>query len=167
MSKLYVNDVHPEATNGFVDVKDRVFARMSMKAVTLQTIASASWTTIVFDTATHDTHNMCNVSANKLTIPSGLGGLYLLKGFVRNNDFIAQRQIIQFSINGTLEGEFFEHGSENTGGGRYGSVQVITVRELTDGDDVALNFYHNYGSSQSIQDGDNTRYMYALRLGSI
>jgi len=167
LSKLYVDELHPKTSGDFVDINKRVFARMSQAAVTLQSIPTASWTTVQFDNASHDTHNMCDVTNNKITIPTGLGGLYLLKGFVRNDDFIAQRQIIQFSINGTLDGEFFEHASENTGGGRYGSVQVITVRELNDGDDVALNFYQDAGSSKNIQDGDNARYMYLLRLGSI
>ena len=167
MSKLYVDELHPKTSGDFVDINKRVFARMSQKAVALQSIATATWTTVVFDTATDDTHSMCNVSDNKITIPTGLGGLYLMKGCIRHNEFNTLRSILQFSINGTLEGEFSERAAASKTTSRYATNELIVVRELSDGDDIALNFYHDYGSSQNIADGDNSRYMYLLRLGSI
>lgn len=166
-SKILVNEIHPKTSGDFVDINERVFARMSDASGATQSISNSSWTTIQFDNISNDTHSMCNVTNNKITIPAGLGGLYFMKGCVRHTEFNPTRSLVQFSINGTLDGEFSERAAASATTSRYATNELVVIRELSDGDDIALNFWHNYGSSQNITGGGNARYMYILRLGSI
>jgi len=135
-----------------------------------QSIASTTSTVIALDTAYSDRFNFADLTNNRLTVPTGLGGFYYIECSVRMSNFTAPRNSVLVRRNtNTLFATETVVGS--SGSGEYGWVKGNFIHELDAGDNIDFTFYHNYGSTQTLYSGANSvdyrfhTYLQLLRLG--
>lgn len=118
-----------------------------------QSVATATGVLATFNTEDFDTDGFHSTVTNtsRMTIPTGLGGKYLLTGYIYWGAGLAGVHIIRFFKNGAaLSPQVLDVGSA------VGLGQVATtVLDLVAGDYVEINVYHQGGSNETIGDAVN------------
>ena len=138
-------------------------------ATSNQSISNLTTTTVAFSTVGTDRMSFADVSNNRLTVPSGLGGFYSLKASVRCNNFTPNRAVLAIQKNGT-DVAATELAGYSANAGEYQWVQVEWKEECAAGDHITCTFYHSYGSSQSLYAGTAsqqpwTNYLEMMKIG--
>jgi hypothetical protein len=118
-----------------------------------QTIATATQTTITFNTDVIDTNNFHDTSTNtsRFTVPTGYAGKYRISYNTRFGDTnTTGDRIWEVYINGSnVSGYGMKASAGSTGLGYGVPVSVEMVRNLAVGDYVELQVYHDAGTNQS------------------
>ena len=162
-SKILVDEIAPKTTGGFVDMTKPVLCKIY--ASSDFSVANTTYVTCPFDTTVFDTHSLADLSNNQITIPSGMGGYYHMKGRARGANFITKRIIVQINLNGSTD-EFMELAGYGLATGQYPVGEVDTIKQLSAGDTVKLQVYHNYGSSRTFSGSINSCNMLVHRIGA-
>ena len=115
-------------------------------ASTDTTISNTTYTTITLDgTETWDTHNA--FASNTFTVPTGKGGKYFFNyGLTIRNLGDADISEIILAVNGTVD-ETTRY-RELTGVAQTTIMRASAMLDLSAGDTVVLQGYHNYGSNR-------------------
>tara|TARA_B100002019_G_C21248929_1_gene589951 strand:+ start:56 stop:550 length:495 start_codon:yes stop_codon:yes gene_type:complete len=161
-SKILVDEIAPKTTGGFVDMTKPVLCKIYVASDFA--VAASTFTEVPFSTLVFDTHNLADLSNNGITIPSGMGGYYHIKGRVRA-PMTTQRIITQFFINDSSS-EFFEQAGYTDNTGQLGVVEADTILVLNAGDTLTLQTYHDYASSRNFISGINSCNMLVHRIGA-
>tara|TARA_B100000035_G_scaffold209644_1_gene179324 strand:+ start:3447 stop:3938 length:492 start_codon:yes stop_codon:yes gene_type:complete len=162
MSKLFVNELHPKTSGSFVDVAKPVLCKIYTPSNFA--VGASSYTEVPFNTSDFDTHGLADLSNNGITIPSGMGGYYHIKGRIRA-PMTTQRIVVQFFINGSAD-EFFEQAGYTDNVGQLGVVEADTILVLNDADTLTLQTYHDYSSSRNFIGGIDSCNMLVHRIGA-
>jgi hypothetical protein len=112
---------------------------------TVQSIGDASTVAIQFNAADiWDTHNFHDTSTNntRITIPTGLGGRYLVWGVAGFANNATGTRIIRFLVNGSTTYEVFR----TTSAGVWGGAATIGM-SLNAGDYIEMGLYQSSGGS--------------------
>ena len=111
------------------------------------TIATGTYTTITLDgTETWDTDNA--FASNTFTVPTGKAGKYLFcYGVTVSNLGDADFSEIILSVNGTRDER--TRYRELTGSAQTTIMRASAMLDLSAGDTVVLQGYHNYGSNRN------------------
>lgn len=106
-------------------------------------VLSTSWTVIPWDTETQDTDNYHAAGSSTVTIPAGLGGIYVVacRISVDGGAVLTGRSFLDLTIAGTI------YRAVATG---EGIVTVSAVAALAAGNTISANVYHSTGSARGI-----------------
>jgi len=108
-------------------------------------VDSGTQTQIIFNAELYDTDNAFNTATGEFTVPSGKGGKYFIFLGTRKSNFNSSRFYMQLRVNGsnylTMENSY--------SGNSYVGVNGSTVRDLSVGDVISADVYHNSGSTDS------------------
>lgn len=87
----------------------------TLARIASQTINTGTWTAVSFDTETSDTDGFIAVTSDTITVPTGLGGIYIMTGSVGWSGTPGTNSAIEFYINGGTSWRFpIGAGSQNT-----------------------------------------------------
>ena len=101
-----------------------------------------------------DKGGIADVSTDRMTVPSDGAGLWWMSAAVQVNNFRAQRNILNFFINGSTTGgqttgDNFENGKWDESG-HYSTSTGAVLMNLSAGDYVTAHFYQNGGSTEIV-----------------
>lgn len=134
-------------------------------------IVNNTETAITLDSEDEDTDNFHSTSSNKsrITIGTGLGGIYLLVGRVKWNNNSTGERTLRIKKNATtiLEEEHFAYGTSGAGPTYTLSQQVTRLVRLADADYVELYGLQTSGGALSVLFGASySPYFSAHRISS-
>ena len=117
----------------------------TLARVATQTINTGTWTAVSFDTETSDTDGFIAVTSDTITIPTGLGGVYIMTGSVGWSGTPGTNSAIEFYINGGTSWRFpIGAGSQNT-------VTACTLTlALSAADTVQFRVYQDGAATRTI-----------------
>jgi len=125
-----------------------------------QTIGTASYTKVQFDTELFDTDNAYDNSTNyRFTVPSGEAGKYFIHGQIMmtsSTDF--DKINVAIYVNGSLVS------FARTSNFNQNSQSVSNIRSLSVGDYVEIYIYHQQGSNQNIEGSNQACHFYMSKL---
>ncbi len=128
-----------------------------------QSISHATYTDVVFNTEYFDTDSAFDTSTGVFTVPSGEGGKYLFTFQVRRGDWHSDRFIGAFEVGGSdrLYVEDAGDAAHN-----FASASTSMIFDLSAGDTVNVEIYHNNGSAQNITGASNqgTNFFTGMKL---
>ena len=112
---------------------------------TTQTINQNTWTAISWDVETVDTDGFIAVTSDTITIPSGLGGVYMATASVSYNLTPGTDAAIEFYVNGASNGRFaVGNGSQMTS---CGATAVLVVAAA---DTVQVRVYQSAAATRTL-----------------
>ena len=119
-----------------------------------QSIANSTHVALDFASEVIDKGGIADVSTDRMTVPSGAGGLWWMTAAVQVNNFRAQRNILNFYINGSTTGgvttgDNFENGKWDDSG-HYSTSFASVLFNLSAGDYVTAHFFQNGGSTEQV-----------------
>lgn len=126
----------------------------SAKSATQQSISNETFTDVDFGTEVFDTDSA--FASNVFTVPSGKGGKYYLFAQAGRQVWDSDRfltRIVRTPSGGS--GDEIAVGETHDGEG-YETTQVECIFELTAGDVIKIQVWHNSGSTRSISSGVRT-----------
>ena len=139
--------------------------RVSVSRGTLQTVGNASVSSVVWTTEIYDTDNFWTSggTANRLTIPTGLGGVYLVTFSPIFNINATGARYATISKNGVGAGS-----PANSGGfsGWYVQFCVTQVLVLAAGDYLEGSVYQSSGGNLDLKGDVYPLTMTATRIGA-
>ena len=114
-----------------------------------QSLSNGAITTVIYD-SNHFLHDWTlNTTTGILTAGSNAGGIYMLKARGRINTPTDNNTSLRMALNGTnIQSAFMR--SEY-----YGQMEVAMLYEISAGDTMSINTYHNTGSTETIGGADN------------
>jgi hypothetical protein len=130
-----------------------------------QTLATGVYTTMTFNSEYYDTDNIHSTSSNtgRLTVPSGLGGKWLVTFAIYISTTTAQTITPKFQLNGNDRNRF----PRTTFGSSEATVIVGTqTLDLVAGDYIELLVYQASGVNQLIDTSGNYGHFGMSRLGA-
>ena len=119
-----------------------------------QDIANTTHVALDFASEVFDKGGIADVSTDRMTVPSDGAGLWWMSAAVQVNNFRAQRNILNFFINGSTTGgqttgDNFENGKWDDSG-HYSTSTGAVLMNLSAGDYVTAHFYQNGGSTEIV-----------------
>ena len=117
-----------------------------------QSIANATYTDVIYNVEYFDTASAFDTSTGAFTVPSGQAGKYLLTFNVRRGNWHSDRFIGTLEINGS-DRLYVEDAADASA--NFGSASAAMIFDLSAGDVVKVQIYHNNGSSQNIEGASN------------
>ena len=164
MSKLYVDEIrHSGGANAAIQLASSGIVTNATPVgfvVDVQSDQSGftnnAYTKVPFQlggTFTFDTHSGWSNANSYYTVPTGCGGYWFLNVFI-DLDVTAQTGAAIISKTATA-GSFsnaIARGlvSENTNTNNNPTIAIQTVANLSDGEIIKAELYHNYGSSRTV-----------------
>lgn len=129
-----------------------------------QSIATGSDVAVTFQTETYDTDGFHDTGANteRITVPSGLGGYYQLRGKCQWAAAAGGFRRAKIRLNGTTILEFSSMLTGNTSE----TVGAQTVENLAVGDYVELIAEHNQGAGLNVVNGRDATVLEARFVGA-
>ncbi len=133
-----------------------------------QTISDATYTLVSFGAESYDTDTFHSTSTNpeRITIPTGLGGLYLIQSLIvfagsATAHIIRQR----YRKNGatSLSEMIMRATAASAPDDKTIHHEIV---QLVAGDYIELQVYHNVGGNLNILSGEYSIWMAATRIGS-
>lgn len=136
----------------------------------VQSVNSATSTAVTFDGEEFDDSGFHDNSSNtsRITIPTGLGGLYLFGGSAEIGFLSDQFHVIlRLRKNGStvLDGRGRLNNSSGTTAGFLAPTFSRVVR-LAAGDYIELMVEHNHGSARDVRESSNGTSFWCTRIGS-
>jgi len=122
-----------------------------------QTVSTATFTNINFNSETYDTNSFHDNATNnsRFTIPAGLGGYYRVSAFIRLNPNASGRRLVTILKNGG--GVYAAESTPNAAS--FLSCYDEGILSLAAGDYVQVSLYQDAGSSiDTIAGSDSTRF---------
>lgn len=122
---------------------------------TTQTINSATDTALLLNSEAFDTHGFHSTTTNtsRLTIPTGMGGLYLVSGAIRFANNPNGGRVASIRLNG---GIFISQVPLLNAGDIATGVPTQAMTQLAAGDYVELFAWHSVGAALSTDVGAGT-----------
>jgi len=111
-----------------------------------QAVSNTTSTTVAFDQTSFDTASSFNTATYKYIIPTGYGGKWLFTFMIRKENFLPTRSLAVLFADST-ELQDIENGGYTDYGGASGSAIV----NVSAGQAIYVNYYHNGGTSRSIR----------------
>jgi hypothetical protein len=114
-------------------------------------ITTATWTVVPFDAEDHDTDGFHSTSVNtsRMTVPPGMGGLYLVAATTPWDNSASGSRYIAITLNGALRSQLQQLGQNASGQDRA----VTDVIKLAAGDYVEISVYQDSGGNLNVQSG--------------
>ncbi len=133
---------------------------------TTQSVANTTWTSLTFDSETEDTDAFHSTGTNptRLTIPSGLGGLYLLVASFNFASNATGMRLARFLKNGTTQVPAVDYRPAISGDGTF--LTISTLTRLAAGDYVELQGYQSSGGSLNVTGGSTQMQFGATFIGA-
>jgi hypothetical protein len=147
------------AGNSFVGV----LARTTQGAG--QTLANNTATAKVLGSEVYDTDGFHDNTTNnsRLTVPSGLGGKYLIYGIITYGPDAGGRRITSIRLNGSTT---LGRSETNVGDATsYPAIPVIVIWDLVATDYVEIIAFQNSGGDNDLDDGSAAGYLGMVKLG--
>ena len=120
---------------------------------TTNNVANTTHTQLAFDTEIFDTDNA--YTSNAFTVPSGKGGKYVLYAQAGRQNWDSDRFLVYLYKNGSTEISIGESAINTTG---YHTTNTIVLANLSAGDVITVQTYHNAGSTKGYSLGDRTAF---------
>lgn len=122
---------------------------------TSQTAATGGFTTLAFNSERKDTDGFHDTATNnsRLTVPSGLGGGYIMGGHV---DFDTASTTGKRALGIRVNGTTFIAYQEIPGASSARKISLTTEYDLADGDYIELLFWQDSGGTRTIESNANT-----------
>ena len=119
-----------------------------------QSIADSTHVALDFASEVFDKGGIADVSTDRITVPSGAGGLWWMTATVQVNNYRAARNILNFYINGSTTGgqttgDNFENGKWDAVS-QYSTSFGSVLFNLSAGDYVTAHIFQNSGSSETV-----------------
>jgi hypothetical protein len=120
-----------------------------VKNTNAQTITSGSYQTLTFDAEYFDTDNIHSTSSNtgRLTVPSGLGGKWLVTISLNTSTSVAVDWYTKINVNGN---EIYRFNWRSPGASENMNGNLATALNLSAGDYVEATCYQASGNNQLI-----------------
>lgn len=124
---------------------------VSISSAGAQSAASGAVFFMVFDTEVYDTDGFADLATNntRLTVPTGLGGVYLIVGAFRYGGDTLGIRYFRLFLNGSFEFQVIQNPASNGGAFNGGYSYVAS---LAAGDYIELGGLQNSGSSLVVND---------------
>lgn len=114
-----------------------------------QSLASGALTTVIYD-SNHFLHDWTlDTTTGILTAGSNAGGIYMLKARGRINTGTDNNVSFRMALNGTNIQSAFCYSEY------YQQLEVAMLYEISAGDTMSTNTYHNTGTTETIGGADN------------
>jgi len=128
-----------------------------------QSCNSGVYTTLTFNSEYYDTDGFHSTSSNtsRLTVPTGLGGKYVVVGKFYYNPGVNDIPTQKFQVNGNDS----RRATPYINGSSMGSVLNVAILNLSAGDYVEALFYHTAGSAKNV-DTDQYGEFSMIRIGA-
>ena len=141
------------------------FVGCSLYSTAGQAISSSVTTAVTFANEHIDTDAFHSTVTNtdRITIPSGKDGKYLIYGQVRYDTNSTGRRIVYIQLNNTTD---LAVGEDTPGASTKTTVKTSIIYTLTAGDYVRLNTYQTQGTSQSLLTDDGSVLFGLVYLGA-
>ena len=134
------------------------FANLS----TLTSITGGTKTKIQFNEKVFDTDSAYDNSTNyRFTVPSGKGGKYFLFAGARKNNFSGNRFFMQLRQNNAVDLLTMEN---THNGDAFVGVNGSTIRQLSAGDTIQADVYHNDSSTREVLGTADNTYIGGYKL---
>ena len=128
------------------------------KSASGQSISNNTHTQIVFGTEVIDTDGA--FASNVFTVPSGKAGKYFLYAQAGRQSWGSNRFLIQIQKTPSGGSAADLSASESAiGESQFHTTNTLVIADLSVGDAIKVNIFHNNGSSQDISTGDRTVFM--------
>ena len=128
------------------------------KSASGQSIANTTHTQIVFGTEVIDTDSA--FASNVFTVPSGEAGKYFLYAQAGRQGWSSNRFLIQLQKTPSGGSAADLSASESAiGESQYHTTNTLAIADLSVGDAIKVNIYHDNGSSEDLSTGDRTMFM--------
>ena len=128
------------------------------KSASGQAIANTTHTQIVFGTEVIDTDSA--FASNVFTVSSGEAGKYFLYAQAGRQGWGSNRFLIQLQKTPSGGSAADLSASESAiGESQYHTTNTLAIADLSVGDAIKVNIYHDNGSSEDLSTGDRTMFM--------
>jgi hypothetical protein len=155
LTKVQAGGINSEALN------EPVFRLL--KSAGNQSISNATTTEVTWGTANIDTDSIADLSNNRVVITAATAGTWWI-GCGLYYSSRPPRGILYIYKNGSNYAGF-EHVGSGTGSTTYPTVfGSAAVMQVTSGDTISINTYHNYGSALNITDGSTGTWFNGFRI---
>lgn len=125
----------------------------------VQSINNNSWTTIVIDAGNFDTHTM--LGANKVTIPTGQAGKYLIMCGVSFDPHATGARSIKIRVNGSTYA-YVKH--EAVEAADHTVMIVSTIEDLSAADEITVQAIQNSGGNLNLPGNRQSRWLAVMRM---
>ena len=117
-----------------------------------------TWVTAPLATETFDTDSAFNTSTYTFTVPSGKAGKYFLYAQAGRQGWDSDRFLIQLQKTPSGGSAADLSASESHDGEGYHTTNTLCIADLSVGDAIKVNVYHNSGSTRTLSTGDRTTF---------
>jgi len=145
--------------NGTANNFGSEFANVQYSAAAMRasavSIAHNTWTKFTMSGASEqwDKGNILDVSNAKITVPSGAGGIWMLKASCKNQTYSADRMLVRMYKNGSdLESLGAAQEITDLRTSQYPNNQLVHFLNLSASDYIEPYAYQNSGSTQNLYD---------------
>ena len=160
MSTIVTDSIQPKTTGRAVEIANPLF--ILHKSSGNQAISSGSSTKVTWGIATADTHNIADLTNNRIVITEQTAGYWWI-GCGLYYSSRATRQLLWIFKNGsTYSG--FEHVHSGNSTSSYPEVFGSTLMPVVSGDYIETWTYHDYGSSLNVTDGSGGTWFHGYRV---
>lgn len=111
-------------------------------------INSGVHTTLTFNSEYYDTDSIHSTVSNtdRLTVPAGLGGIWLVQSTVLNTYIVNAVMILRIRKNGVDQHQVYMSSDASN----WRSIQIVVPMKLSDGDYITTTFYQDSGTARTI-----------------
>lgn len=130
-----------------------------------QSVASATFTALAFNSERFDTDNMHDTVTNNSRITINTAGLYVVTGHVEWAANTTSERIVEFLVNGTNEVAVQRQSANTTGGAHLFSI--TTMLKLAATDYIQLRVYQATGGALNVQPSNSTTDWFSCDFGAV
>jgi len=125
------------------------FVGCTLSTTAGQSISNSTITAVTFGSEDIDTDAFHSTVTNtdRITIPSGKGGKYLIYGQVRYDTNSTGRRVVYIQLNNTTD---IAVGEDTPGASTKTTIKTSIIYSLAVGDYIRLNTFQTQGTSQSL-----------------
>lgn len=125
------------------------FVGCTLSTTAGQSISNSTITAVTFGSEDIDTDGFHSTVTNtdRITIPSGKGGKYLIYGQVRYDTNSTGRRVVYIQLNNTTD---IAVGEDTPGASTKTTIKTSIIYSLAVGDYIRLNTFQTQGTTQSL-----------------
>ena len=128
-----------------------------------QSISNATITKMNYDTEVYDTNSVFNTSTYTFTIPSGGAGKYFFFARQTVAGAVAGDKHIFYLYKNNSQAALL---SRSVGRGDDDSIQISAFVDASVSDYFDIRYYHNFGSTKTVESNSTRTVFGAYRIGS-
>ena len=118
-----------------------------------QAVTTGTLTKVQFDSTVFDTKSGWDATNYKYTIPSGLAGYWMFYAHLEGNNTGTENVMYLSKVNApSASSDYYARivQGENATTAQNLGIQIVSMLNLSAGDDVYVHFQHNYGSNVNL-----------------